>query len=121
MGHEVTPGFDDSGRLYDKYGNKHQWWSDEDIAKFNDRAQCFVDQYNNFTIPELNDKVHVNGLLTEGEDIADNGGIRESFRTWQQQQQIADSADPMLPGLEHYSREQLFFLALGPVSINLKL
>ena len=52
-----------TGRMYDKYGNLEKWWPDETIEKFNERAQCYVDQYNNFYVPELDNKTHVGNSL----------------------------------------------------------
>jgi predicted metalloendopeptidase len=57
IGHEITHGFDDSGRQFDKDGNRIPWWTDETIEKFVERKTCIVDQYSNYTVPELNIKV----------------------------------------------------------------
>ena len=59
IGHEITHGFDDNGRQYDKDGNRIPWWSPETIAKFIERKTCIVDQYSNFTVPNLNITVRV--------------------------------------------------------------
>ncbi|CAG2250687.1 MMEL1 [Mytilus edulis] len=56
IGHEITHGFDDRGRQYDKDGNLVQWWSDEVITRFDTQTQCLVNQYSNFTLPELVDE-----------------------------------------------------------------
>jgi putative endopeptidase len=72
IGHEMTHGFDDQGRLYDKDGNLYNWWNEEDAAKFKAKTQILIDQYNNFVVL---DSLHVNGELTLGENIADNGGL----------------------------------------------
>lgn len=72
IGHEMTHGFDDQGSLYDKDGNLNNWWTEEDAAKFKAKTQILVEQYNNFTIL---DSLKVNGELTLGENIADNGGL----------------------------------------------
>ncbi|MDB5137894.1 MAG: peptidase, partial [Mucilaginibacter sp.] len=71
IGHEMTHGFDDQGRQYDKDGNLKDWWTKEDGDKFKKRVQVVVDQYGKYTV--LND-VHVNGSLTQGENLADVGG-----------------------------------------------
>jgi predicted metalloendopeptidase len=57
IGHEITHGFDNSGRQFDKDGNEIQWWTDETIEKFNERKKCIVDQYSNYTVPNTNIKV----------------------------------------------------------------
>jgi endothelin-converting enzyme/putative endopeptidase len=73
IGHELTHGFDDQGRLFDADGNLHDWWTAEDAKAFEQRAQCLVDEYSNFVAV---DNVHENGKLTLGENTADNGGLR---------------------------------------------
>ena len=85
IGHEITHGFDDQGRQYDGTGSLAPWWSEETITAFGGKAQCFIDQYSNYTVPELipilgEEDAHLNGENTQGENIADNGGIHESFR-----------------------------------------
>nr|XP_054768259.1 neprilysin-1-like [Lytechinus pictus] len=78
IGHEITHGFDDRGRRYDKDGNLVQWWSNSSIEAFKGRAECIVDQYSAYVMPE-ND-MNLNGKMTQGENIADNGGIKQAFR-----------------------------------------
>jgi predicted metalloendopeptidase len=53
LGHELTHGFDNSGRRFDSSGNLKQWWTNETISKYMDKATCFIDQYNNYYIPEV--------------------------------------------------------------------
>ncbi|KAF9128660.1 hypothetical protein BG015_004308, partial [Linnemannia schmuckeri] len=83
-GHEVTHGFDNMGHHFDSIGRIHNWWTNATEKAFNEKAQCFVDQYGDFTVkgPDGKDH-HVNGQLTLGENIADNGGLKQSFRAWQ--------------------------------------
>ncbi len=57
VGHEITHGFDNQGRLYDKDGNKIPWWPNATIDTFNQRKQCIIDQYNNYTVPQLDEQV----------------------------------------------------------------
>lgn len=71
IGHEMTHGFDDQGREYDKYGNMNNWWTDEDAKKFEAKTEVLVKQFDNFEL--LGEKV--NGRMTLGENIADLGGI----------------------------------------------
>jgi predicted metalloendopeptidase len=54
MGHEITHGFDDEGRLFDKDGNKVSWWTNETIDAFNKRKECIIKQYSNFTVTQIN-------------------------------------------------------------------
>lgn len=72
IGHEITHGFDDQGRLYDDKGNLKNWWSKSDSAQFAQRAEVMVKQFNNY---EPLPGVHINGAATLGENIADLGGI----------------------------------------------
>ena len=73
IGHELTHGFDDQGRQFDARGNLKDWWTPADAKAFEERAQCFVDEYAGFTAV---DDVKLNGKLTLGENTADNGGLR---------------------------------------------
>ncbi|HVZ25091.1 MAG TPA: M13 family metallopeptidase [Sediminibacterium sp.] len=72
IGHEITHGFDDQGRQYDAAGNLKNWWQDADARQFKERAQKIIQQFNEF-IPV--DSLHVNGEATQGENIADLGGL----------------------------------------------
>jgi putative endopeptidase len=72
IGHEITHGFDDEGRLYDAKGNLKAWWTPNDSVQFTKRAQVLVNQFNNYVVL---DSLHVNGKATLGENIADLGGI----------------------------------------------
>ena len=76
IGHEMTHGFDNAGRKFDKDGNLKDWWSEEDAKKFTERAQCVVDQYGGYKVA---DDVKLNGEATLGENLADNGGLRISL------------------------------------------
>ncbi|KAK9717796.1 Peptidase family M13 [Popillia japonica] len=106
IGHEITHGFDDKGRQFDKDGNMMQWWNNATIKAFRERAQCIIDQYSRYKIDEVG--LYVNGRMTQGENIADNGGLKQSFRAyrkWVSQH----GEEPDLPGL-NLSHDQLFFL-----------
>jgi predicted metalloendopeptidase len=69
IGHELTHGFDDQGRYFDAVGNLRNWWTTQDSAQYEKRAQVVVDQYNGYIAV---DTFHVNGRLTLGENIADH-------------------------------------------------
>lgn len=106
----TNPAFDSTGRHYDETGNYTNWWDDETVKAFEERAQCFVDQYSNFTVPGPGSKVlHVNGRLTLGENIADAGGLAAAFHAWKKRDEA--TPDLSLPGLEAFSKEQLFFVS----------
>lgn len=103
IGHEMTHGFDDQGRQFDKDGNLKEWWTAEDAAGFNTRAQVMVDFFNNINVlPDLK----ANGKFTLGENLADHGGIKVSYLAFQN----ATKNNP-LPVKAGFTPEQRFFLA----------
>ena len=108
---ELKPlAFDSSGRHYDETGNYTDWWDTATIDAFEAKTKCFVDQYHEFTVPGLDGKpLHVNGRLTLGENIADAGGLSASFQAWKKRE--AQKATQTLPGLQQFSKEQLFFVS----------
>lgn len=112
IGHEITHGFDDKGRLFDKEGNLQKWWKEESIEKFHERTQCLIDQYNSYVVPEVN--IQVDGINTQGENIADNGGIKQAFRAYQHWKFENPNVDERLPGL-NISGNKLFFLNFAQV------
>lgn len=76
IGHEITHGFDDSGRRFDGNGNLNDWWTPEDAAEYEKRAGCIDKQYSEYT---TTGEMKINGKLTLGENVADNGGLRIAF------------------------------------------
>lgn len=100
MGHELTHGFDDSGRKFDGDGKMVEWWAPEVGARFEERAACVEKQYAGYKVGDLN----VNGVLTLGENIADIGGYRAAYRAYK----AAGAAPANVPGL---TDDQLFFVA----------
>ena len=109
-GHELSHAFDSSGRHYDETGNFTDWWDDDTVEAFKDKVRCFIDQYHNFTVPDPNGKpLHVNGILTLGENLADAGGLSASYLAWKQRE--TKSPAQLLPGLQHFSKEQVFFIS----------
>ena len=79
IGHEMTHGFDDQGRNYDKDGNLSAWWNKEDEEKFNERAKVLVEQYDKIVVL---DSLHADGSYTLGENIADQGGLLVSYQAY---------------------------------------
>ncbi|XP_022686238.1 endothelin-converting enzyme 1-like isoform X2 [Varroa jacobsoni] len=77
IGHEITHGFDDKGRQFNGLGNLAQWWQPEALRKFSDKARCMVEQYSSYKVHEVDMKV--NGFKTQGENIADNGGLKQAY------------------------------------------
>jgi endothelin-converting enzyme len=109
-GHELSHAFDSTGRHYDQNGNYTDWWTNNTVEGFKERAQCFVDQYAKYTVPGPEDKpLHVNGKLTLGENIADAGGVSAAFGAWQKRR--AETPNQDLPGLEYFTQDQLFFVS----------
>jgi putative endopeptidase len=107
IGHELTHGFDDQGRQFDARGNLKDWWTPADAKSFEDRAQCFVDEYSSFTAI---DDVKLNGKLTLGENTADNGGLRIALMAY-----LARTASQPAPTLDGFTPEQRVFLGWGQV------
>ena len=107
IGHEMTHGFDDQGRQYDKDGNLKDWWTEEDAAEFNKRAQVMVDF---FSAIEVAPGVFGNGSLTQGENIADHGGLKVAFQAFKNA-----TKDNPLPEKDGFTPEQRFFLAYATV------
>ncbi len=78
IGHELTHGFDDQGRKFDANGNLRDWWTTEDAKQYDERGKCIADEYTQ-DVPDAGAGVKQTGLLTQGEDTADNGGIHLSL------------------------------------------
>ncbi|KAJ4387400.1 hypothetical protein N0V93_007991 [Gnomoniopsis smithogilvyi] len=110
-GHELSHAFDSSGRNYDQNGNYTDWWDKSTIKAFKEKTDCFVEQYSNYTIPTKDGPLAVNGKLTLGENIADAGGLTAAFQSWRRRDD--ETADLLLPGLNEFTKEQVFFLAYG--------
>lgn len=102
IGHELTHGFDDEGRQFDAKGNLKDWWTKDDAKNFTDRAQCVVDQYANYTVI---DEIKINSKLTEGEDVADLGGLILAWMAWKDQ-----TANQHLENAQGFTPEQRFFI-----------
>ncbi|XP_047468059.1 phosphate-regulating neutral endopeptidase PHEX [Mugil cephalus] len=117
VGHELTHGFDNNGRKYDKNGNLDKWWSNASETAFSEKTQCMIDQYNAYHWDEAG--LNVRGKRTLAENIADNGGIREAFRAYRRW--VAQSRngveEPLLPGVE-LNNNQLFFMSYAHVRCN---
>lgn len=107
IGHEMTHGFDDQGRQFDKYGNLKDWWTPEDAERFNTRAQVMVNFFDSIQVlPGL----HANGSLTLGENIADHGGLQVSFQAFKNA-----TKDAPLGVMDGFTPEQRFFLSYAGV------
>jgi endothelin-converting enzyme/putative endopeptidase len=102
IGHELTHGFDDQGRKFDGDGNLRDWWTPEDARAYEQRAACVADEYSKFVAV---DDIHVDGKLTLGENIADNGGLRMAYNALHRLPEEKDAGG--------FSEDQRFFLAFG--------
>ena len=107
IGHEMTHGFDDQGRQFDKEGNLKDWWTAEDAERFNTRAQVMVDFFNNI---EVLPGLMANGQLTLGENIADHGGLQVAYQAFKNA-----TKDAPLSEVDGFTPEQRFFLAYAGV------
>ncbi|XP_054166758.1 neprilysin-2-like [Oppia nitens] len=108
-GHEITHGFDDTGRQFDSIGQVNNWWDSSTDQKFKTKCQCIIDQYANYTVESIG--MQLNGINTQGENVADNGGIKQAFRAYKKYVE-RNGSEPLLPGLK-YTPEQLFWISYG--------
>lgn len=105
VGHEVTHGFDDEGRLYDPDGNLKSWWTEQSDQSFRQRARCVEEQYSHETVI---DEVKGNGALTLGENVADLGGIRLAYAAM-----VRSGAAGAGAAGQRFTPEQQFFLGFA--------
>lgn len=110
IGHEMTHGFDDQGRMYDKNGNLKEWWTADDSKRFDERAQVMVNIFDSIQVAP---GVYGNGRMTLGENIADHGGLQVAYQAFKK----ATAANP-LAVTDGFSPEQRFFLAYAGVWAN---
>jgi putative endopeptidase len=104
IGHEMTHGFDDSGRRFDPKGNLMDWWTPRDDAAFRERASCVASQYGRYaSIPGAT----LNGNLTLGENVADNGGVRIAYYALME---LLSAKGPQ-PAIDGFAPDQRFFIA----------
>jgi endothelin-converting enzyme len=114
-GSDVFHGIDRNGSKYDVAGIPTTGWDATTLANFEKKTNCFVDQYNKFTLPGTgNEVLRVNGTLTRDENVADASGLTAAFAAWQKRNKATPNAG--LPGLEKYTADQLFFLSFASSS-----
>jgi putative endopeptidase len=111
IGHEMTHGFDDQGRQFAADGSLKDWWTEADAKEFETRAACIVDQYGGYTAV---DDVKLNGKLTLGENIADNGGVRIAYMALMQTLSDAAKAEKV----DGLTPQQRFFVGWGQIWCN---
>ena len=107
IAHEMTHGFDDQGRQFDKNGNLKDWWTAEDAEKFGERAQRLVEHFDQIVVI---DSLHANGRFTLGENIADNGGLNISYAALQRALQQHPEGE-----IDGFTPAQRFFLSYANV------
>jgi putative endopeptidase len=105
IGHEVSHGFDDQGAKYDANGRLENWWTPEDLKRFQERGECVANQFDNYFIEP---GVHHNGKLVLGESIGDLGGLKLAYRAFQKAQQQHPT-----PAMNGFTPDQQFFIAWG--------
>ena len=103
IGHELTHGFDDQGAQFDADGNLKMWWTDSDYKNFKDKTKLIIEQFNNY---KAIDTLHVNGELTQGENIADLGGLTMAYYAYKKS--LNGQKSPVMAG---YTGEQRFFIS----------
>jgi putative endopeptidase len=108
IGHEMTHGFDNQGRQFDKDGNLRDWWTKEDSKSFEDHTAMLIDQYNKY---EVLDSTYVNGKLTLGENIADLGGATISFNAYKLSLEGRETPKPV----DGFTNLQRFFLSYAQI------
>ena len=109
IGHELTHGFDDKGKQISKEGQLENWWSKETEEAYKKKADCIMYQYGNFSHEKL--KASVNGIITLGENIADNGGFKLAYDAYQEAVKT-NGPEECLPNLD-YTPNQMFWISLA--------
>ena len=107
IGHEITHGFDDQGSQYDAEGNLKMWWTKDDRAKFDEKADCVATQFNGYQIGDIS----INGKLTLGENLADLGGLTMAYAAYQKSLE----GKPRPANIDGFTPEQRFFLGYAQV------
>ncbi|CAN7986478.1 unnamed protein product, partial [Ixodes hexagonus] len=105
IGHEITHAFDDGGNQFDADGQLRNWWTADAKREFLDNAKCFIDQYGNVTVEEVN--MTLDGINTQGENIADYSGLKAAYLSFKKYK----DSDTVIPGLPNLTEEKLFFVS----------
>ena len=107
IGHELSHGFDDEGRQFDAQGNLVNWWTPEDLKRFDERASCIVKQFDSYVVE---DSLHENGKLVEGESIADLGGMTIAYAAFQRTTEAQSHTK-----IDGSTPDQRFFLSFAQI------
>jgi putative endopeptidase len=112
IGHELTHGFDDQGRKFDASGNLTDWWTEQDATEFDKRAACVDEQYSQYVaVKDDKGEVRLNGKLTLGENVADNGGLRLAYSALMDTLTEVDGKKT----IDGFTPEQRFFIGYAQV------
>jgi endothelin-converting enzyme/putative endopeptidase len=106
MGHEISHGFDDQGAQFDAQGRLNNWWTPDDLKKFQTKTACVVNQFDNYFIEP---GIHHNGKLVLGESIGDLAGVKIAYLAFQKSLQ----GKPPAPTIDGFNPDQQFFIAWG--------
>uniref|UniRef100_A0A1I8APY4 Peptidase_M13 domain-containing protein n=1 Tax=Steinernema glaseri TaxID=37863 RepID=A0A1I8APY4_9BILA len=111
LAHEMSHTFDMTGHKYDSIGNLNNWWDPSSLQEYNNRTDCYVEQFNKYHIPDTD--LHVDGKATLSENIADSQ-VQASLRAYRDYlKTLPGGKEESVPGLEHLTNEQIFWLAYG--------
>ncbi len=114
IGHEMTHGFDDQGRQFDKDGNMNNWWNDEDAAAFKARTDILVEQFNKVEVLPAKDgqpAIMADGALSLGENIADQGGLRVAYTALHNSFKAKGEPSP----IDGFTADQRFYLSYATI------
>ena len=122
IGHEMTHSYDDMGRKFDHNGNLNNWWTDEDLSKFTEKAKYYIDEFGSYKSNDTN----LNGQLTLGENLADHGGVKIGFyalmdkigKTYSPDNVFGISSQSNYISVESLTPEQKFFISWANVWRN---
>ncbi|KAL2890675.1 Endothelin-converting enzyme 1 [Ceratocystis lukuohia] len=115
---EMSHTFDSLGRHYDHNAEFDSWWSEQTLQGFNNKAQCFDDEYSKLTVPNYPDgAININGTSTLEENISDFYGLSVAYNTWEKHSK-GSAKNPLLPGLESFTQDQMFFVSFGSMSCS---
>ncbi|XP_046660592.1 neprilysin-2-like isoform X1 [Homalodisca vitripennis] len=109
VGHEITHGFDDQGSQFDYKGDLDEWWGKESKENFKKKTMCMINQYASYK--ESQTQLNLNGINTQGENVADNGGFKLAYLAYHRIANQLMEPEPGLPNLEKYSNDQLFMIS----------
>ena len=107
IGHEMTHGFDDQGRQFDKDGNLADWWTEQDAEAFSAKTEILAEQFDKIEVME---GLHANGQLTLGENIADQGGLRVAYTAMKNAQNGTEPAP-----IDGFTADQRFYLSYATI------